>query len=473
MQSSPAPRPLSDLPGPRGWPLLGNVPQIDFTRFHQRMERWMADYGSPFRVRLGRERFMVTDNMDAIQGMLRERPGLFRRRSNLERIFDELGLNGVFSAEGENWQRQRRIVVTALNSAHLQPFYATMKTITARLEQRWRRAAETGAVVDLPADLMRYTVDITTQMAFGIDFNTLETDGPVIQHQLNLVFPAVSRRLGTPVPYWRLFKLAKDRALDRAVAGIREQVIAVIAEARQRLTDDPARRAAPANFLEAMLAAQLSEQLPFTDDDIIANVGTLLLAGEDTTANTIAWAMKFFIDLPAVTARVRSEVDALLGAATIPPDHASASQQPLLEAFANETLRLKPVVPLMVMEALEDTVVQGVKIPAGTGVFALCRHMATRADNFSAPAEFRLERWTERGTAEAGTHNARAFVPFGGGPRFCPGRNLALLEIKVVLAMFLRNFELELADPAQPVEEEFAFTMGPKKLDVRLRARRG
>lgn len=72
---------------------------------------------------------------------------------------------------------------------------------------------------------------------------------------------------------------------------------------------------------------------------------------------------------------------------------------------------------------------------------------------------------------DAGPHNPRASIPFGGGPRFCPDRNLALLEIKVVLAMVLRNFELELADPTQPVEEEFAFTMGPKKLEVRLRER--
>ena len=298
MSELAAHRSLESLPGPRGWPLLGNFPQIDFSQFHTQLERWADEHGPFYQVSIGPSRFLVTYDVNAAQTLLRDRPALFSRRERLEQVFAELGFNGVFSADGDNWRRQRKIVITALNSAHLHSFYAAMRATTERLERRWRAAADTGAVVDLTADLMRYTVDITTQLAFGIDFNTLETDGPVIQQHLDKVFPGLNRRLASPIPYWRLVRLAQDRELDHAVQSVQAQIKDIIAACRQRLAVQPDLRAAPSNFLEAMIVAQEAEQLPFSDADIIAIVFTLLLAGEDTTANTLAWAMKLFIDHP-------------------------------------------------------------------------------------------------------------------------------------------------------------------------------
>jgi cytochrome P450 len=463
---------LQNLPGPTGWPLLGNFPQIDFREFHRQLERWADTYGNVYRFSLGANQFVAVADVDAINYMLRERPHLFGRRIALERIFEELGFNGLFSADDEDWRRQRKIVITALNSAHLNKFYAAMQNITARLQGRWQRAAETGSEVDLCDDLMRYTVDITTQLAFGIDFNTLETDGPIIQQHLDKVFPMLNRRLAAPLPYWRYFKFARDRELDTAVNAVHAQIKDIITECRQRMAADQSLFASPTNFLEAMIAAKEAEGIPFSDDDIVANVFTLLLAGEDTTANTLAWSIKHFIDYPDLFSRVRDEVDDVLAGASFPPTQADAGRLELVEAFANETMRLKPVAPLIISEAKEDTVVAGVQVPAGTGIALLNRYIATRAANFSAPEEFNLDRWLDRQVGpDRSAHNQRAFLPFGGGPRFCPGRNLALLEIKVVLAMFCRHFEVELVDPSMQVDELFSFTMGPTNLQVRFKLR--
>lgn len=468
-KSAPAVRELAELPGPRGWPVLGNFPQIDFREFHRRLERWADAYGEVYRMRLGRGDFLVVSDLAAAGMLLRERPALFSRRHALERIFGELGFNGVFSADGDNWRRQRRIVITALNSAHLHEFYESMRETTERLLRRWQRAAARRAPVDLCAELMRYTVDITTQLAFGIDFNTLETDGPVIQQHLDKVFPMLNYRLGLPFPYWRHFKLPKDRELDRAVAAVHGQISEVIAACRTRLAAEPARLEAPTNFLEAMIAAKETEGLPFSDEDIIANVFTLLLAGEDTTANTLAWAVKHFIDHPALFARARAEANEVLGEARLPPDHATAERLPFIEAFANETMRLKPVAPLQIMETKEAVEVAGVRLPARTGIVLLHRRIATDGGHFARPLDFDPDRWLER--RELSAHNPKAFMPFGGGPRFCPGRNLALLEIRVVLSMLVRNFDVELANGGRPIEELFAFTMGPTNLEVRFAGR--
>jgi cytochrome P450 len=464
-------RTVADLPGPRGWPLLGNYPQIDFREFHRQLERWADEFGPVYRFSLGPNQFVAIADVDAAGFLLRERPHLFGRRVALEQVFDELGFNGVFSADDDNWRRQRKIVITALNSARLHEFYGAMVETTQRLRRRWEQAADSARSVDACEDLMRYTVDITTQLAFGIDFNTIETDGPVIQQHLDKVFPALNRRLGSPVAYWRYVKLPKDRELDRAVTAVHQQINDIIGQCRRRMAAEPALYQEPTNFLEAMIAAKEAEGVPFSDDDIIANVFTLLLAGEDTTANTLAWAIKFFIDYPELFRRVRAEIDAALGSALVPPDHTAVDTLPLTEAFANETMRLKPVAPLIIAEAKVPIEVAGVQIPVGTAVVQLNRRIATDAANFAQPLEFQLDRWLEKGMAAGRVHNQKAFMPFGGGPRFCPGRNLALLEIKTVIAMLCRNFEFDLVDPNRPVDELFAFTMSPTNLIIRFRRR--
>ncbi len=471
IQLSNRPTRLEELPGPKGLPFIGNYAQINFQTFHLQLERWAAEYGDFYRVQLAGSQFVVISDVEAASVVLGERPQAFGRRLALQDIFDELGFNGVFSAEDENWRRQRRIVVTALNSAHLHEFYAAMLETTHRLRRRWEKAALAGVAVDLCAELMRYTVDITTQLAFGIDFNTLETDGPIIQHHLDQVFPMLNRRLTSPFPYWRYFRFGRDRALDDAVKAVRAQITDIITSCRARLADSPAALSAPRNFLEAMMAAQASENLAFTDDDIIANAFTLLLAGEDTTANTLAWAIKFFTDYPAMFTQVRAEVDAVLGQASAPESRDQAMRLPLVEAFANETMRLKPVAPLLIFDAKIPIEVGGLMLTPGTGVILLSRGMAIASDNFAQPEQFMPARWLDKTDPAQRVHNAKAFVPFGGGPRFCPGRNLALLEIKVVLAMLCRNFDVEMANEGKAVEEVLAFTMVPSNLWVRFKKR--
>ena len=256
-------------------------------------------------MRFGPVRMVVVSDPETIRRMHRERPARFRRTRGLEAVAEEMGLKGVFVAEGDDWLRQRKMVVMALNTARLKSFFEKLLVIAGRLQRRWERAADRGEPVDLGRDLMRLTVDVTSWLALGVDFNTLQTRGPVIQQNLDKVFPALHRRINAPFPYWRYFRLAKDRELDRALGEVRKQVDEIIREARERLRADPERCAAPANFLEAIIAAKEVKGADFSDAEIFANVCTLLLAGEDTTANTIAWAIDFFMRHPEHFARAR------------------------------------------------------------------------------------------------------------------------------------------------------------------------
>jgi len=136
-------------------------------------------------------------------------------------------------------------------------------------------------------------------------------------------------------------------------------------------------------------------------------------------------------------------------------------------------MRLKAVAPVMYLEANEDTAVGGVHVAGGTAIALLPRVAAVDDRYFSAAREFRPERWLADADPRYVVHDPRAFVPFGAGARFCPGRNLALLEIKTAISMLVRNFGLVRTRNAPPVGERFAFTMMPTGLCVNLAARNG
>jgi cytochrome P450 len=195
---------------------------------------------------------------------------------------------GLFGAEGDMWRRQRRMVMASFDPAHVKHYFPSLSRVAGRLAKRWQPAAEGGHAIDLQADLMRYTIDTIAGLAFGAEVNTLQSDHEVIQRHLDKIFPALFRRLLAPLPYWRWVNLPADRALARSIVEVDAAVKASLPGARA-LRADPARRARPHDLLEAMLAAADEPGSGIDDDQVAGNVLTMLLAGEDTTANTIAW----------------------------------------------------------------------------------------------------------------------------------------------------------------------------------------
>ena len=463
-------RRLVDLPGPKGWPLVGNAPQMDVKRFHLVQEEWAATYGPLYVYRLGRNRILGIADPRLNETILRARPETYRRASNVEPVFREMGVDGVFSAEGPAWRSQRRLAMGALSHRNLRGFYPALQTVTRRLRTRWEKKADAGATLDLADELKRFTVDVTTTLTFGYDVNTLEQGDDVIQRKLELVFPAFARRLFAILPTWRWIRTPYDRRLDRALTELRRWLGVRLDEARGRLASDPTRAERPENFLESMIAARDADGRPFPDDIIFGNAMTMLLAGEDTTAYTLAWAVHHLCDAPDAATRLRTEADALRATDAAPNDIETADCLAYAGAVAYEAMRLRPVAPTLLLEANHDVVIADVAVPKGTWIALHTRPPALDAQNFGDPLAFRPERWLDA-NATGGAHDPSANIPFGSGPRICPGRTLALLEMKVVLAMLFGDFDVERVGDAAEVKELFAFTMAPVGMRVRLHSR--
>lgn len=459
-------RRVSELPGPARLPVVGSRAALDLERLHAWLERWDERYGPAYRVHLGPHRLVVLSDPALIQRGLRERPGVFRRLGNVEPVFRELGIDGVFSAEGIYWRPLRRLAVEALAPGHLRSFYPTLRKVAERLRRRWRAAAEAGRSVDLEEDFKRFTVDVTTQLAFGHDLNTLESDGDVLQRRLEHVFPGLTRRLFATVPLWRLVKLPAERRLEAAVAEVFVLLRGLLSETRTRLAARP--DPPPATFLEAMILARDEEGHPFSDAQILGNAIQILVAGEDTTALTLTWAAHELCDAPRVVRALQEEADAVLDGASAPADFEAAGRLEVAGAVAQETMRLRPVAPLIILETNVPTTLGDLELPARQRVCLLMRPAAVSEQHFADPGAFRPERWMG---PPPGAHDPGALMPFGSGPRLCPGRSLALLEMRVALATLASGFELERVGERRRVSERFAFTMGPRGLLVRLRPR--
>jgi cytochrome P450 len=253
-------REISDLPAPRGLPILGNALQVEPTRLHAICEEWRRQLGDYYRFSIGRRRFLVVGDAETIAQTLRDRPDGFQRTERLNKSARAMGFGGVFSANGEQWKRQRPMVMAGFDPAHIRKYFPTLVKVTERFLRRWQRAASSGGTagtpIDLTADLMRYTVDVTAGLAFGADINTIESDEDVIQRHLDKVLPALAKTLFSPFSWLRKLPLPANRALDGHLEALRIAVDGFIAGARERMQANPALRAEPTNLIEAMVAAR-------------------------------------------------------------------------------------------------------------------------------------------------------------------------------------------------------------------------
>lgn len=466
--AAPATR-IADLPGPPGLPVVGNAHQIQLPHFHQQLEAWRETYGDAYRVRIWARQFVVFGEPQLATEALRDRPGTFSRTERVSSAASEMGFGGLFASNGEKWRRQRPMVMAAFDPGHVRRYFPTLVQVAQRLAARWGRAADDDAPIPLQQDLMRYTVDVIAGLALGTDINTLEGERDLIQRHMDRIFPMLFRRTLAPFPYWRWFKLPADRALDRHLAAFHGAVQGFIAAARERMQRDPALREAPTNLIEAMIAARDRPGHVLDDEDVAANVGTMLLAGEDTTANTLAWMLWLLARNRYALERATAEVRRALAGEHGPTRFEQVEALPFLEACAHETMRLKPVAPILPLQAECDTSLGGVAIPRGSLCIFLMRSPALDAHHFPRPDTFDPDRWLR----DEGAAGKRISMPFGAGPRMCPGRYLALLEIKMAAATLLGGFDLLSVGPADggEVSERLSFTMTPTPLELRLRRR--
>lgn len=459
---------LKDLKGPKGYPIVGNIPRLDVPNIHRQFEGWADEYGDVFRLNLGYTNQTIVTRPSIIQHIYADRPDGFVRMKKMDNILRDGGVHGLFNAEGEEWKVHRKIIARGLDVKHQKQFYPALVTVIERLYNKWTKNAETGEPFDIQRDLLRFTVDVTASLAFGIDMNTLEQDGGAIQDHMDKVFPMIFKRINQPILLYKYFKTQDDKLFDAAVEEMNKLIDVFIESGKEKIRENPDLKENPSNVLEAILNAA-DEEEHFGTKEVRGNLLTLLLAGEDTTAHTISW-MLFLLTLnPEAQIGLRQEADDVLGDYPWLTAYDLHSKLRFTDATAMESMRMKPVAPGMLFQATRDVAIEEFQFVKGQKVIVQTRAAAMKETHFTDASLFNPNRWLKE--SRCPVHNMDAFSPFGGGSRFCPGRNLAMLEIKMVISMLFKNFNIEMVTDHSEIKEVLAFTMMASDYKVRLSKR--
>nr|XP_020018809.1 25-hydroxyvitamin D-1 alpha hydroxylase, mitochondrial [Castor canadensis] len=456
--SNSAPKSLADIPGPSVPSFLAELfCKGGLSRLHELQVQGAARFGPVWLASFGTVRTVYVSAPALIEQVLRQEGPLPERcsfSSWAEHRRRHQWPCGLLTAEGEEWQRLRSLLAPLLlrpqaASGYTRSLDNVVRDLVRRLRhQRGRGTGPPALVRDVAGEFYKFGLEGIAAVLLGSRLGCLESEVPrdtetfiravgsvFVSTLLTMAMPNWLHRL-VPGPWARLC-----RDWDQMFTFAQQHVERREAEIAMRNQGKPEEDMLSGPHLTHFL---FREKLPV--QSIVGNVTELLLAGVDTVANTLSWALYELSQHPEVQVALYSEITAALGSGSCAHPQATAlSQLPLLKAVVKEVLRLYPVVPGNSRVPDKDICVGDYIIPKNTLV-SLC-HYATSRDpaQFPEPNSFHPARWLGEGPAP----HPFASLPFGFGKRSCMGRRLAELELQMVLAQILTHFEV-LPEPGAP-----------------------
>lgn len=434
----------SRIPVHGGWPLLGALPGLRRDVLKE-LER-AAEKGDLVRLALPAlpPVFLLTCP-DGIRQVLQTRAESYGRTRFHDRLKPVMG-EGLVTADGEHWRRQRQFLQPHFNASAVRRFVPTITAAVRGRARLWEGADGTGTEIDVAEEMSVLTLEIILRCMFG----RAATDDISSAIREAQAYIAASFWRSFDWPTW--LPTPANRRFRRALSTM-EGAVKHILEARVGSDDhDDLLRSLESVYSPSACPAGQGEERLLRDEAM-----TILLAGHETSAVALAWALHLVALNGDVADEIRAEATNTLGEAGPSDDNASSLVR--TRAVVNEAMRLFPPVPWSARRARTDDQLLGQLIPAGAIVIFSPWLLHRDKRWWSSPVVFDPGRFL-------GERNKRrrpwSFIPFGGGPRTCIGLHLAMTEMVVVLAMIVRDFELSLADRATPTPQALV-TLRPTK----------
>lgn len=433
------------------------------------MTRCAREFGEIVPSQLGDDLYCLLTNPDHIMEVLKDRLS-FTKAKDLQMLRGLLG-NGLLTSEGDFWQRQRRLAQPVFHQQRINGYAAVMVDYTQRMLQTWRE----GEVRDVHEEMMRLTLNTVMKTLFDQDVtdaeasrvaHALEKSMTWFDHQTmgELESPleeigALLKRGMTTVAR-SLQRLRRDSEVipdsnvdhryQEAIALLDETIYAMIRHRRFSGIEGE-------DLLSMLMQVQDADDgSRMTDNQLRDEVATLMLAGHETTANTLSWTWMLLAQHPEVRAKLSAELKTVLNGHA--PTVAALPQLLYTHKVITEAMRLYPPVTDITREAARDCEIGGYLIPKGTTLIASQWVMHRNPRYFTNPKAFIPERWA--GDLEKRLPRG-VYFPFGDGPRICIGKSFALMEAVLLLATIAQGFQLELV-PDQTIKLQPSITLRPK-----------
>ncbi|MEM7036414.1 MAG: cytochrome P450 [Bacteroidota bacterium] len=447
-----------EIPGPRQIPWLGNA--LSFVR-KDRLE-WLAglsaEHGHLIRMKLFNEPILLVQEADWLQYILQSHYKDFTKQGRvIEKGKAVLG-NGLFTSEGEFWRKQRRLAQPAFYKRRLEGLALTMVECIEAMLKEWEQYAASGKVVDIGNEMMRLTLHVVTQSMFGGSLT--EEEYMAFADTFPALLRETNRRILNPFPFMDHVRPGRAAQYRRNIERLDAMIYRMIEERRASGEDGD-------DLLGMLMAARDEDSGEgMSEQQLRDEVMTIFIAGHETTAQALCWALLMLHRHPEIQTKLQSEAVQVLGERS--PTMEDFMAMPYGLKVFKETLRLYPPVAIFVRRALKSFEMSGYKVPAGTG-FIIPPYMMHRDPRFwDDPKRFDPERFTPEREKERPKF---VYFPFGGGPRICIGTKFAMMEAVLALGMMLRRFRVEPVDPDN-VEMDLTMTLRPRGgLPARIKIR--
>ncbi len=410
-------------PGPR-LPALVQFLHLGF-RPIAFLEECDRRYGTPFTLRVpARPPLVMFSDPEAIREIFTGDPELLRAGEANNLLEPMLGQHSLLLLDGPRHLRERRLMLPPFHGERMQAYGRVMREIADRSIDAW----PVGRPFPIHDRMQAITLDVILRTVFGLD------EGEVLDHlreRLRRLMAFVSGTLGVLLLMpWLQRDLGPITPGGRFVRLAREIDDLLFAEIARRRTGGVAGRD---DILSMLIAARDEDRQPMSDEELRDEMVTLLLAGHETTATSLAWVFHRLLGRPDVLGKLHVELRAAADGGS------DVTRLEYLDAVVKETARLSPVIPQVSRRLQAPTRIGGHDLPAGA-VASPCIYLThRRPDLWPNPARFDPERFI------GVRPNPYAFFPFGGGMRRCLGAAFATYEMKIVLAQVLTRVELRAA----------------------------
>ncbi|GAA2135130.1 hypothetical protein GCM10009760_13300 [Kitasatospora kazusensis] len=437
--------PTTRIPGPSGLPLIGSMFELTRDPLRACLDA-QRDYGDVVRFTAGppglRAEFYMVFSPEGVQQVLAGQAANFRKESALyEELRISLG-NGLLTAQDGDYQRQRRLIQPLFTRRRVDGYAGAIGIESQALVERW--SAVPDGVVDTVGEMSRFALRTVARILFGTDveaaIEAVRTSFPVLgEYIMDRGFAPVRIPRQWPTPTNRRALTAQTelyRVCDEIIARRRAQGVG------EAGTSDEA-----VDLLGLLAAARGEHGEQLNASELRDQVLVFLLAGHETTATSLTFALHLLALHPGQRERARAEVDAVLADGRTPVA-ADLEALPYLTRVLKEAMRLYPAAGLVGRRAVADCEIDGQRIPAGADVIVSPWVTHRHPEHWENPADFDPDRFTPE--REAARHRY-AWYPFGGGPRACIGQHFSMLESVLSLAALLRAFDFEAVDTEVPV----------------------
>ncbi|MEU6891062.1 cytochrome P450 [Streptomyces sp. NPDC046557] len=456
----------TEVPVLAGAPLLGSLFDLTSDSLGTYL-RAQQRHGDVVRVSAGppglRTELYCVFSAEGAQQVLASESANFRKDNPFyQEIRESLG-NGLLTSQDEEYLRQRRLVQPLFTRRRVDGYASAVVAETRATLDTWVGA--TDGIVDVSDEMTRLALRAVARILFGTD---VDATVDVIDRSFPVITEYVLRRGYSPANIPRSWPTPGNRRAAAAMDELYAVCDRIIAERRGGAGGkDGAEGTEGDDLLTLLAAAQSADDAAFDADELRDQVLIFLLAGHETTATSLAFALHLLARHPEHQERAYEEISRVLGDRE--PEAADLDRLPYLTQVLKEAMRLYPAAPVMGRKAVAASRIGGLTVPAGANVILAPWVTHRHPDHWPDPERFDPERFTP--AAEAGRPRY-AWFPFGGGPRACIGQHFSMLESVIALAVMLREYEFEAVDREVPVGVGITLRAdGPARCRLRRRTR--